>query len=537
MLNATVSNDPKQSLPLLESVESLTLLIESAPIAIVATNEAGEILFVNAKLEEMFGYQRDFLQGQPIELLMPSRFHQTHLNHRAEYVAQPRVRAMGSGLNLVAQRQDGSEFPIEVGLSFLEVDDALVMMGSITDITIRKKSADILEQQVKARTEEIERRRRVADGLRDTLAIVNANRTTDEILTHIVAQAVELFGEVEACALYCFDENQQQLIVKAHQGLPKAYLEQLNSFPQKSINTQLLLDGQTIAVPDIKASLSEANSQVRLRREKLLDQGYRAYLAVPLMMKGNDQGALMLYYPTPRDFSEEEFGLAQTFVDQVALVLENDRLRAQAEQIAVAAERSRLARDLHDSVTQTLFSANVIADVLPRLWERNPDEARRRSDELQQLTRGALAEMRTMLLELRPDKLTEIPLEDLLHQLVDAVIGRARLPIALQIAGDFSTLSPDVQVSLYRIAQEALNNVAKHARATQVVVTLSQVNAHIKLSVQDDGRGFDVDQVNPKSLGLTIMRERVEIIGAQLEIKSEVDQGTQITVIWDGVSQ
>jgi signal transduction histidine kinase len=251
-----------------------------------------------------------------------------------------------------------------------------------------------------------------------------------------------------------------------------------------------------------------------------------------LLIKDKIYGGLVLYYSTPRQFSEEELNLAVTFSDQAALAIENARLRTQAEQAAVTAERNRLARDLHDSVTQTLFSASVIADVLPRLWENNRTEGQRRSQELRELTRGALAEMRTLLLELRPAKLVEIPLPDLLQQLSEAINGRSRVPITLEIVGE-CTPSPDVQIALYRIAQEALNNVAKHARATQAQVSLNCHPDYIELSITDDGGGFVWEGIKPKSLGLTIMQERTEAIGATLVINSQVGQGTQVVVRWE----
>jgi signal transduction histidine kinase len=196
-------------------------------------------------------------------------------------------------------------------------------------------------------------------------------------------------------------------------------------------------------------------------------------------------------------------------------------------------ERQRLARDLHDAVSQTLFSASLIAEVLPRLWERNRDEGRRRLEEVRQLTRGALAEMRTLLLELRPSALIEAEFGDLLRQLAESTIGRARVPVTLELEGEPScSLPPDVKVVMYRVAQESLNNIAKHAEASQVTVSLRCQAERVELRISDDGRGFDLESVPTESLGLGIMRERVEAIGAELTIESEVGQGTVITVVW-----
>lgn len=212
------------------------------------------------------------------------------------------------------------------------------------------------------------------------------------------------------------------------------------------------------------------------------------------------------------------------------LNLANERLREKAAQDAVIAERTRLARDLHDAVTQTLFSTTLIADVLPEIWEMNPDEGKRRLEELRVLTRGALAEMRTLLVELRPNALVEVPLPTLLRQLTEALSGRARINIQLSAEGE-RKLPADVQVSLYRIAQEALNNVFKHSKATEAIVTLRMADS-VRLTIADNGAGFDPSTVTADHLGVKIMRERADAIGAKLSIYSEPGEGTQISVVW-----
>jgi signal transduction histidine kinase len=207
-------------------------------------------------------------------------------------------------------------------------------------------------------------------------------------------------------------------------------------------------------------------------------------------------------------------------------------LAEKAAEEAVTADRTRLARDLHDAVTQTLFSASLTAEVLPELWEMNLDEARNSTEELRQLTRGALAEMRTLLLELRPSTLTQTRLGDLIRQLCEAFIGRSRLPIKLNIQGDCQ-LPPEVQVAIYRIAQESLNNVFKYARATQVDVNLFISSSSVRFAVCDNGIGFDISTSRPTSLGLGIMRERAEAIGADFQITSQPGAGTCVELTWN----
>jgi signal transduction histidine kinase len=263
----------------------------------------------------------------------------------------------------------------------------------------------------------------------------------------------------------------------------------------------------------------------------MLPEVYRSMLAVPIVVREETYGGMLLYYARPRSFSIEEIELASVFGDQVALAIENAQLRVQVQQAAVVAERDRLARELHDAVTQTLFSASLIAQALPRVWERNQDEGRRGLEELRRLTQGAAAEMRTLLLELRPASLTEKPLGELLRHLVAAFTGRTRVPVELSPGGE-CPLPPDVQIALYRIAQESLNNVAKHAQAGQAWVSLQGQVDQVVLTIRDDGCGFEPDAVLPDRLGLGIMRERAEGISAVLTVNTSLETGTAITVRW-----
>ena len=233
---------------------------------------------------------------------------------------------------------------------------------------------------------------------------------------------------------------------------------------------------------------------------------------------------------------------SQTVVDGgqvtgVTGVLTDITARKQAEEqleaAAAAAERERLARDLHDAVTQTLFSVAAIAEALPRIWERNPEEAWRGLEELRRLAQGALAEMRTMLLELRPSALTEHNLGALLQQLTEAMMGRTRIPLTTVVVGDCS-LPAEVRVALYRIAQEALNNIAKHARASEAEINLHCQPGRVRLCISDNGRGFDPNGVEAHQLGLRIMRERAQAVGAMLKIERGEGHGTRVVVDWPG---
>ncbi len=510
------------SIPLSETddltSDVLRMMVHSAPVAIVVVDARGIIRLSNSKATDLFHYAADELASQHVELLMPERYRTGHRQYREAFSASPHVRAMGSGLDLAARRKDGSEFPIEVGLSYFNLDGNLLIMASIIDITRRKQTEDLLERRVQERTRELERRRQVSDSLRDILAILNSNRPLRAILEHIVQQACQLL-QADASAIYQIVDGKEPIIVEAATGLTAEQLADATN-PQLAQIVHSVVNGRNAT-----GAVNATNHAQQQWHE------YTAQLAVPLRIKNDVYGGLMLYYVEPRRFSAEDIELAVAFGDQAVLAIENARLRAQAERSAIVAERNRIARDLHDSVTQTLFTATLVADVIPKLVQRDPEEGARQLEELRKLTRGALAEMRTLLLELRPATLIEVGSEELLRQLTEAARGRARIPIDLAVEMA-SPLPPDVKVAFYYIAQEALNNVIKHARARQVEVTCRFGEDGATLLVRDDGQGFDPRYVTAEHLGLAIMRERAESIYGMLDIDSTVGRGTTVRVLW-----
>ncbi len=405
-----------------------------------------------------------------------------------------------------------------------------------TDATERVLAYQTLEQRVEERTREIEQKRAVAEGLRGILAVLNSNRPLTEILDFIVLKAGHLLG-TDTVAVYRLDPETQLLTIQAARGLPGEYVAHARIPVGQGAVGNAVLRREPLALPLTKdgPSIFDPGLDPETRAYLTDFRGrFSSVLAVPLVIKDEVYGGLVLYYADQREFSAEDTRLAATFGDQVALAIENARLRARAEQAAVAAERNRLARDLHDAVTQTLFSASLIADVLPRLWERDQAQGRIRLEELRQLTRGALAEMRTLLLELRPAALVEAGLGDVLRHLCEAIAGRSRVPVRLTVTGQ-RLLPPEVQVALYRIAQEALNNVAKHSRATTAEVAVVFGPDRVELTVRDDGRGFDASAVPPDHLGLGIMKERASAVGASLRVVSSPGQGTVVSVVWEDV--
>ena len=434
--------------------------------------------------------------------------------------------------------------------------------GMTIDITAQKQAQETLshinqalERQVAERTRKIEaqhreeqrhyheseRRRLVAEGLRDILAQLNYKQSLPDLLDAIVDQSDSLLDS-DSVALYLLSEEENSLKIHAARGQLDPLLRDVTLPVGVGTIGQVVAQRQPLVVPNVsdlpihtdKETANELETAVYVdaaRQEALAAamRQFQAVLGLPLIAQDVIYGGLAFYYQQPQTFSDEEINLATIFADQAALAIQNARLRDNAEQMAVLDERNRLARELHDAVTQTLFSASLIADVLPRIWERDSEMGRAKLSELRELTRGALAEMRTLLLELRPATLAEVSLAELLRQLTQAIGGRSRLPIELNIAGE-RPLPPETQIALYRIAQEALNNISKHAGASQVTLTVDFLPQSVRLTIADNGRGFNPDDISHTSLGLGIMQERAQRIGAALTIDSQIGAGTTVTV-------
>jgi len=418
-----------------------------------------------------------------------------------------------------AEPQNFYDEQIQLGLAFAE------------QVAVAIENARLLQ--------ETEQRRRVAESLRETLSVLNTARPLDEILRHIVTQARQLLN-AQAAAIHKLEPAAGMLSPQASVGLSEEYATQirlplgqgalgkavLTRQPVAVNDTTRVFQGQAVYTTEGQAVSLDSGLTDRLQR---FPDRYGAVLAVPMSVQGEMYGGLVLYYPTPRNIQPDEIELVSIFASQASLAIENALLRAQAAEGAALAERGRLARDLHDAVSQTLFSASLIAEVLPKLWKRSPEIAAQKLDELRQMTRGALSEMRALLLELRPAALDEMDLAELIRSLANAFTARARLPVNLTVEGQADPPA-DVKAVFYRVAQEALNNIIKHAAASQVSITLQCGENDILLQVRDDGRGFEPFQISPASLGLGIMRERAETVGARLDIQSHPGQGTLVTL-------
>ena len=273
-----------------------------------------------------------------------------------------------------------------------------------------------------------------------------------------------------------------------------------------------------------------------------------AELAVPILLGEAVLGVLNVESAEP--FDEQDAASLQIVADHLAVAINNARLFERAQQVAVLEERQRLARDLHDSVTQMLTSLNMIGQTLAAAWRRDPAEGERRTERLAQLARSALAEMRALLKELRPA--APVPANASAEILIAGIgqlrrhglaAGLQRLaaetpadapPIGLELGG-YQPQPAQLEEAFFRVAQEALANALKHARARRIRIAAAVEEATVALRVRDDGVGFDPAAVAAAArcpgeggLGLVSMRERLEALGGSLRIESAPGKGTTV---------
>jgi signal transduction histidine kinase len=252
-------------------------------------------------------------------------------------------------------------------------------------------------------------------------------------------------------------------------------------------------------------------------------------MSVPLALKKRVLGALTISWTAPAYFTADHARLARAFADQASIAIENASLYEQAQQLAATEERQRLARELHDSVSQALYGIALGARTARTLLDRDPSAAVEPVDYILSLAEAGLAEMRALIFELRPESLENEGLNAAIRKHVEAVQARHGIHVDF-LPCEEPDLPLAVKEAVYRIAQESLTNVVKHSQATQVRVRLASTGAGLQLEVADNGTGFDASSDFPGHLGLRSMRERAERSGGRLEISSEAGVGTRVIV-------
>ena len=417
-------------------------------------------------------------------------------------------------------------------------------LGTFTDITSRieaeaelQTTLEDLDERVRERTSELSRanqtlRREVeervrleaqeraqrshAEALRDTAAAVARSLQLDDVIEQVLIGVERLCDHERSYVAFYDNEGVLELAGERYpgrpdRGAPEPHTRVTDPLGGWSPPEGTGEHGRSSAAAGGRAAMSKVNGAVVL----------------PLEAAERALGCLVIEPRPGRDLSDSDVDRLAILADQASSAISNSRSLVMARSLAALEERQSLANDLHDSVSQTLWTATLLAETLARASDLSAEQ-RDRAGRLHALTAGALSEMRTLLLELRPSVIEETLFADLVHQLVSAFESRRRAKCVVHLDREVEPL-PTVKVALYRILQESLNNVSRHADAGSVHISAEVTGDVLEMRVRDDGEGFEMGSAS-EHFGLRIMAERAEAIGASLHVDSRLGEGTTVSV-------
>lgn len=498
---------------LIESERRFRLIIEQASDVVYTMNLDGQFTYVNPLAEKLTGFSTEKLLTMHFTDLLPEGWWQRLVTSFYERQLQDDIHE--TLLEFPIATASGEQKWGEQRVTLLHQGDKPVGFQAIVrDVSERKLAEDAEREQ-----------RILALALRDTAAVLTGTLDLDEVLDRILTNVGYVVPHGGATIMLLEEKTGRIVRYRGHgsSDIEESLLAHLLPIIDVPYLRHMEDNKQPIAIPDTQLDPMWVDIPELL--------WIRSYVGAPVRMHGKVIGFINLYNISPGFFSPMHAERLEIFADQAAVAIQNAKLYEQAQELAAVEERQRLARELHDSVSQTIFSANIIAQSLTLLYDRDPDEVRSGLKEIAVLTKGAQAEMRTLLNELRPSSLIEANLSDLLQQLVDSISSRTHVVADINALDDLS-LPPDVQLAFYRIAQETLNNITKHAHAGEVMLKLRDKSDLIELRIIDNGRGFERNKIDAAKYGLDIIAERAASIGATLTIDSHVGMGTEVTVVW-----
>jgi PAS domain S-box-containing protein len=471
--------------------------------------ESRQIVGSNPAFRETLGYTEEELKRTTLYDIVA---------HDRESVDQNIWRTLREGRTFVGERRyrrkDGSLLDVEASGSTILHNGKETLCLVAHDITERARAQELLEERVA------------------TLSRIAANLAFDlpaEDTLNVLAESVVKTSTAVACAVVLIDEGADTLHLFGSYGLPEGYtagLQEAYRAGAPSPSLRAFHTRQPVLVSDLRRFLLDDARYApihRFVREVPWDIAY----SLPLVSRDRAVGAIFFCYLPGEEPGEDEQVFLKAVADQAAVAIENARLFAEARGKAALEERQRLARELHDSVSQALYGIALGAKTARALVKRNPDQAADPLDYVLSLAEAGLAEMRALIFELRPESLETEGLVVALEKQAAALRARHEIEVETVLCAE-PEASLEAKEAVYRIAQEALHNTVKHARAANVQIKVECDFEWINLEVSDDGIGFDAHGDFPGHLGLRSMRERALRLGGTLEVDSTSGKGTRI---------
>jgi PAS domain S-box-containing protein len=474
--------------------------LEFAPDAVIGVDGAGEIRLANSRTQAVFGYAREELIGHSVEILVPEALRSTHVVHRTRYFESPRTRPMGAELDLYARRKNGTEFPCEISLSVVATSDGMMALAAIRDITDRRRDRDELRRAV-----------RQLQAATDVAIAVGGETDLQRVLDAIVERGRAL---VEARALIILLHEGEELVVAA---------------------TAAVSGGLDPEVANLRIPARNASEQVVLGRfggREFREDG-RALLA-PLVFRGDPLGMVVALdrVGEPGRFDDEHQRLLEAFAASAATAvatarsMAEDRLQNSID--SAEQERSRWARELHDETLQAL--AVLRMRLASALREESPKELQKTGQAAVEQIDDEILKLRRLITELRPASLDTIGLEAAVQALAEQHAQTSGIEVECDLElpqEEDARPTPVLEIAVYRMIQEALNNVSKHSMAQHAELAVRAGPRAIEVEVSDDGVGFETSQVH-EGFGLVGMRERAALLGGTVEVDSTEGGGTRV---------
>ncbi len=400
-------------------------------------------------------------------------------------------------------------------------DGAIVgflMIG--TDVTERALSQQLLEQRIGDRTRKL-------SALYDIMEVASEAQPTEfDAVLLACLRKVMAATHASGGAIQLHDADDGLLHLRAQHGLEPDVVDELAQMPfNEGLAGWTARHDERLVVTDVTAD-KRASTVIR-------DSDVNVYAGVPMNAKGRVVGVLSVMRERKRAFSSEDLALLGSVADQVGIVIENLMLRGAQEQLIVVEERNRLASELHDAVTQSLYSQMLFAAAARKQAEQGDlPQVKTFVQNLEQTAQQAIKEMRLLLHNLRPLLLSEAGLVQALRQRLEAVEGRANVKHELLVPAEIN-LPQRLEEAVYFICYEALNNALKHAQAKSVQVSLKQSDRQLVVEVMDDGIGFDIDTLaDLGGMGMSTMRDRATQFDGVIAVNSAENQGTTVTIIF-----
>jgi ligand-binding sensor domain-containing protein/signal transduction histidine kinase len=383
-----------------------------------------------------------------------------------------------------------------------------------------------LEYQVNERTQELQRRNQEMDALYRADERMHRYLALDQVLQTLVDVAVDML-KADKSAVFVWDENRQHLSMRVARGFNPDTLSDLTLTAQDGIIGSVAASGKPAIVNDT-AHMNFRDGDHTDILNVLQCEGVHSFMQLPIQISDQNFGVFTVCSIRAHAFREDEQRLFAALIQRAALSIENAQLFEQTKELVVIEERSRLARDLHDSAKQKAFAALAQLGAASGTVNSNPSSAKKNLTEAENLVYEVIQELTFLIQELYPLALKEKGLTIALREYIYEWENRTGIQVELKLSGT-KKLPLDIEQALYRIVQESLANVARHSQAKKVVVSVSYLPSRLDIDIIDNGQGFDIDQ-QPFGLGLHSMQERAEMIGGLLRIESSPGKGTHVMI-------